>query len=228
MMKGKLTPFLTTGLLLASIHAGAGDVKVIVNPSVKADSITAAELKDIFLEDKKKLADGSRVEPVLAKSGDAHELFLKRYLGKSDEALRNYYRTLVFTGTGQMPKALASDPGIVSYVAQTNGAIGYVDANEPADGVKVLDIVPNRMPRTRTLLRRIEPVYPQELQRRGIGGIVRLELVISAKGSVQQVSVLGGNPILAEVAAEAVKQWVYSVGPSTTTIEVSIPFDARP
>lgn len=227
-MKGSYSLFLATGFVLASIHAAAGDVKVIANPSVKVDSITAAELKDIFLEEKKVLNDGSHVQPVLAKGGEAHELFLKRYLGKSDDALRNYYRTLVFTGTGQMPKALSPDSEIVSYVAQTNGAIGYIDANTPADGVKVLDILQTRMSTTRMLLRRLDPEYPQELRRRGIGGVVRLQLVISAKGSIRQVSVLGGNPILAEAATKAAKQWVYAPASSETTVEVSIPFEALP
>lgn len=127
-----------------------------------------------------------------------------------------------------MPKALGSDSEIVSYVAQTNGAIGYIDAKMPADGVKVLDILRIRMSNPRMLLRRYDPEYPQELQRRGIGGVVRLRLVISAKGSIQQVSVLGGNPILAEAATKAAKQWVYAPASSETTVEVSIPFEALP
>jgi hypothetical protein len=36
---------------------------------------------------------------------------------------------------------------------------------------------------------------------------------------------LGGNPILGEAAASAVKGWIYTPNRSRTTIEVSIPFD---
>jgi hypothetical protein len=44
---------------------------------------------------------------------------------------------------------------------------------------------------------------------------------------VEEVEVLGGNPILAEAAVAAVKQWVYNTGSSRTVTEVSIPFGER-
>ncbi len=222
-----LLPLVAAVIVFGSVHAHAGDVKVIANPSVRADSITAAELRSIFLEEKRSLNDGSHIEPVLAKRGAAHEAFLKQYLGKSDDALRTYYRTLVFTGTGLMPKVLSSDVEIATYVAQNKGAIGYVDVNTPAEGVKVLTIPQTGNKAERRLVTRIEPDYPETLQRLQIGGTVRLALTIAPKGSVPDVHVLGGNPILAEAAIKAVKQWLYSPSRSLTTTEVSIPFDPK-
>ena len=61
-----------------------------------------------------------------------------------------------------------------------------------------------------------------------IGGIVRLALIVSPKGAVENISLLGGNPILAGAAAKAAKQWVYAPASSRATIEVSIPFEVRP
>src|SRR5215470_14387877 len=55
------------------VGAWAGPVKVIANPSVKTDSISADELKSVFLEESSSLSDGSHVEPVLAKGGAAHD-----------------------------------------------------------------------------------------------------------------------------------------------------------
>ena len=92
----------------ATAPVGAADVKVIANPSVTVSSISATDLKEVFLANKTDV-DGSPVEPVLSKGGAAHEAFLKQYLGKSDSALSTYYRSLVFTGKGTMPKALESD-----------------------------------------------------------------------------------------------------------------------
>lgn len=212
-------------VMYGSVHALASDIKVVANRSVQADSISVAELRGVFLENNRSLRDGSHVEPVLAKGGEAHEIFLKEYLGKSEDKLRTYYRTLVFTGTGAMPKFLGSDAEIIQYVAATRGAIGYVSRDFPPEGVKTL-IIPREAPRLeRQLLTRFEPLYPEALKQRHIGGTVRLELTISPKGAVQSVRVLGGNPILAEAAVKAAKQWVYAVSSSTTTIEVSIPFE---
>ncbi len=47
--------------IFASVNALAVDVKVIANSSVKADTISAAELKRVFLEEKISLGDGTHV-----------------------------------------------------------------------------------------------------------------------------------------------------------------------
>src|ERR1700753_4251255 len=109
-------------IALAGALAAAGDVKVIANSSVKTDSVSADELKNVFLATKTSLSDGSHVEPVLQKGGAAHEVFLKEYVGKTDAALGTYYRSLVFTGKASMPKTLSSDAEVVDYVAKTKGA----------------------------------------------------------------------------------------------------------
>lgn len=127
------------GLLsLATVYAG--DVKVIANPSVAESGISADELKRIFLVTKSSWPDGSHVEPVLEKSGAAHEAFLKEYLGKTDAALNTYYRSLVFTGKAAMPKSFASDAEVIAYVAKTKGAVGYVAAATGGAGVKQLEV----------------------------------------------------------------------------------------
>jgi ABC-type phosphate transport system substrate-binding protein len=129
-----------TPILLAFSSAFAGDIKVVANFSVAASGISVEELRGIFLVTKTSLSDGEHVEPVLLRSGAAHDEFLRRYVGKSETALETYYRTLVFTGKGFMPKALDSDAELVAYIARTKGAIGYVSAATPAYGVKVLAV----------------------------------------------------------------------------------------
>jgi len=77
----------------------------------------------------------------------------------------------------------------------------------------------------RRLITRVEPVYPPVLKARQIGGTVRLEVTITAKGNVEGVTVLGGNPILAESAVEAVKKWKYAAADSQSTAEVKLEFN---
>jgi len=126
--------------ICAAITASAADIKVIANPSVGASSVSADELKGVFLATKTSLSDGSHVEPVLEKDGPAHEAFLKQFIGKTDTALETYYRSLVFTGKASMPKTLAADAEVVAYVAKTKGAIGYVSAAASTAGVKTLEV----------------------------------------------------------------------------------------
>jgi hypothetical protein len=132
--------FLLGALAISVATATAADIKVIANSSVGASSVSADELKGVFLATKSSLGDGSHVEPVLLKSGAVHEAFLKDYVGKSDSALETYYRSLVFTGKGSMPKAFATDAEVVSYVEKTKGAVGYVGAGTSTTNAKVLEV----------------------------------------------------------------------------------------
>jgi TonB family protein len=214
-------------MICAALNSLASEVKVVANSSLKADSISASELRRVFMEEKISLDDGSRVEPVLEKDGPVHAAFLQQILGISVDDLHNYYRTLLFTGKGSIPKAFSSDAEVVSYVSRTRGAIGYIDIAASAEGVKVLAIANPSHNVERRLISRIEPDYPETLQRLNIGGTVRLRLSISPQGSVDHVELLGGNPILAESAIIAVKKWVYAAGRSRTISEVSLSFGSH-
>jgi TonB family protein len=217
---------LAAALLISILpYANATDLRVIANPSVKTDTITAAELKKVFLEENISLSDGSHVEPVLEKGGPVHRTFLHQYLDKTEDDLRNYYQTLVFSGKGSMPKELGSDAEVIAYVAKTRGASGYVSFESSVEGVKTLAVQDGHDSGERKLITRIAPEYPSTLKQMNIGGTVRLQLTVAPKGNVEAVLVLGGNPILGEAAASAVKGWIYTPNRSRTTIEVSIPFD---
>ena len=76
----------------------------------------------------------------------------------------------------------------------------------------------------RKIVKKVEAEYPAVLKRRGIGGTVRLKVVVRADGTVKDVEVLGGNPALADAAEKAVRQWKFSPG-SESTISISLNFD---
>jgi len=78
---------------------------------------------------------------------------------------------------------------------------------------------------TRKVLKRVEPQYPSILKKRGIGGVVRLRVLVKADGTVRDMEVVGGNPILADSAQKAVKQWVFAPGDAESTVEVSVVFN---
>lgn len=98
----------------------ASDVVIVANPSVTASTVSAEELTLVFRGTKTSLGDGSAVAPALA--------------------LRNHFKSLVFTGKGSMPKTFNSDAEIVAHVAKTKGAIGYLAAAPAAGGVKRLTV----------------------------------------------------------------------------------------
>jgi TonB family protein len=79
----------------------------------------------------------------------------------------------------------------------------------------------------RKLVYKESPGYPVTLREAHIGGVVRLEITISAKGNVDSVSPLGGNPVLVEAASAAVRRWKYSPADSESKTQVEFTFDPK-
>jgi len=85
---------------------------------------------------------------------------------------------------------------------------------------------PDKVP-PRKLIHKVDPPYPWDLKRAYIGGTVRLDILVTARGNVESVSVVGGNPILADVAARTVKKWQYAPADAATKVRVNVEFDPR-
>lgn len=61
-----------------------------------------------------------------------------------------------------------------------------------------------------TLIHRVEPAYPVQARNQRLQGKVTLSATIAADGSVPNVDVVNGPPVLAEAAKAAVKNWRFS------------------
>jgi TonB family protein len=59
------------------------------------------------------------------------------------------------------------------------------------------------------LIRRVEPVYPEEARRQNIEGEVHLEALVGTDGSVEVLRLISGDSKLAQAAADAVRQWQF-------------------
>lgn len=90
--------------------------------------------------------------------------------------------------------------------------LGAADATHPPDA-------------KRQLVNKVMPEYPELAKQFNMKGAVRLALVIKPDGHVKQVKVLGGNPLLARAAVEAVRKWRYSPAETESTAVVKLDFD---
>jgi TonB family protein len=59
------------------------------------------------------------------------------------------------------------------------------------------------------LINRVQPVYPALARQTRIQGVVRLHMILQKDGTVQQLEVLSGHPLLVQAAMDAVRQWRY-------------------
>ncbi|MGB6385653.1 MAG: TonB family protein [Terriglobales bacterium] len=62
---------------------------------------------------------------------------------------------------------------------------------------------------TGLLIRKVQPTYPQLAKQARIQGSVVLQAEISKDGTIQNLQLISGHPMLAPAAIEAVKQWRY-------------------
>jgi TonB family protein len=79
----------------------------------------------------------------------------------------------------------------------------------------------------RKVINRIAPVYPELAKRMHVSGVVKLEVVIRANGTVKSTKVVGGNPVLIGSATDAVGKWKFEAAPDETTEVVQLSFDPR-
>jgi protein TonB len=59
------------------------------------------------------------------------------------------------------------------------------------------------------LMKQPKPIYPPLAKQARIQGVVRLNAIIGKDGTIQNLTVATGHPLLVPAAMEAVKQWVY-------------------
>jgi TonB family protein len=59
------------------------------------------------------------------------------------------------------------------------------------------------------IITRVQPEYPEEARRNRIQGTVRLHLTLQKDGTVEQLEVVSGHPLLQQSALDAARQWRY-------------------
>ena len=79
----------------------------------------------------------------------------------------------------------------------------------------------------RKVASRVAPNYPELAIKMHIHGVVRVEAVVRANGSIKSTRVLGGNPVLVDAALDAVGKWKFESGQSETTEVVQLVFEAQ-
>jgi TonB family protein len=98
------------------------------------------------------------------------------------------------------------------------GIIGSVPTAEPPTPLPPPDasnpVTPQRIRvggnmQQAKLIQQARPVYPPLAKQARISGVVRLNAIIGKDGTIQNLTVASGHPLLVPAAMEAVKQWVY-------------------
>lgn len=89
------------------------------------------------------------------------------------------------------------------------GGVGTPGGTIPEASAGTKRIMVGGSVQQRMLVSPVRPKYPPEAKAAHITGVVKLSALIGKDGSIQNLEVISGEPLLAQSALEAVKQWVY-------------------
>jgi TonB family protein len=74
---------------------------------------------------------------------------------------------------------------------------------------------------TRRVKSKVQAVYPQLARKMNLAGTVKVQVVVAPNGDVKEAKVVGGHPVLANAAMDAVRKWRFepAAGESTGIVD---------
>ncbi len=72
---------------------------------------------------------------------------------------------------------------------------------------------------------KVTPGYPDLARRMNISGVVRIQITVAPNGTIKSTKLIGGHPLLANAAMDALKKWRYEPAPQETIGVIEFRFD---
>ena len=115
---------------------------IVVNRSNPLTEISLADLRRVCRGQRSRWSNGRRVTLVMRDPGaPEREAMLQSLYGLAEGEYRRTYLQAVFSGeASDAPKLLASSNGVLRFVYNVPGAIGYVRARDVDPSVKMLRV----------------------------------------------------------------------------------------
>ena len=76
----------------------------------------------------------------------------------------------------------------------------------------------------RKVLTRILPIYPELARKTGMRGVVRVVAFVAPNGKVTSTQVVGGSPLLAKAAVDAIEKWKFAAASGETQELIELRF----
>ena len=110
---------------------------------------------------------------------------------------------------------------IVSAMVTGAGVLAMSAVLQPASAVAQQEEL------TRKVKFRVAPVYPDIARRMNIAGVVKVSVVVAPNGTLKSSKVIGGHPLLATAALDALKKWKFEAAPADSTGIVEFKFQPQ-
>jgi ABC-type phosphate transport system substrate-binding protein len=118
----------------------AADFVVVVHSENALFWMTEQDLKQIFLGKKTTWPDRRTIDIIIQEDSVAHAGFTQEVLGKTSQQFMVYWKKMLFTGKGLLPRSARNDAEVKAFVASKPEAIGYLSPEALDSTVKKLEI----------------------------------------------------------------------------------------
>ena len=103
---------------------------------------------------------------------------------------------------------------LASILIITSGSAAGQDSSQPSEV-------------SRKVLTRVPPQYPAIARKMNIKGTVKMLVWVAPNGSPKSIEVKGGNPVLAQSAEKALREWKWEPAAHATSEVIDLRFDLR-
>ena len=126
-------------ILIMSSATASAELVVVVGNRNSVDSLTAGQVKALFLKKHLRYPNGEIATPVNQNEDTrAYAEFSRKALGKDPSQLKSYWSTRVFSGKGTPPDTVGGDAAVKALVSHSPSVIGYIDSSQVDNSVKVV------------------------------------------------------------------------------------------
>ena len=81
---------------------------------------------------------------------------------------------------------------------------------------------------TRRVKSKVEAVYPALARKMNLAGTVKVAVVVAPNGTVKEAKVVGGHPVLANAALDAIRKWRFEPAAGESSGIVDFKFEPHP
>lgn len=127
------------GLLALACVGVQAEFVVVVGAKSPVAALTAEQAAQLFLGKVSTFPGGEQATPIDLPDGAAiRNEFYEKLTNKTQKQVLAYRANMVFSGKGKPPKEVASSQDVKKAVAESPGAVGYIEKSAADSSVKVV------------------------------------------------------------------------------------------
>jgi protein TonB len=214
----------TWTVMLAFIAQIVFTIVAIIIPMIWFDVLPAAQLTSFLVAPPPPpppppppaAAPPVKVVKVIPRQFDAGRLMAPKSIPKEIAQIKEEELPPPSSGVGGVVGGVAGGVAGGSMGGVLGGIIGAVPTAAPPPPPPKVEkaVTPQRIKvggnvQAAKLVRQPKPIYPPLAKQARIQGVVHLSAVIGKDGTIKDLQLISGHPLLVQAALDAVKQWVY-------------------